>query len=425
MDINDAMMFLRQRDWQKSKPGLFRIRRLLDLMGRPDKRLRFVHVGGTNGKGSFCSMCASVLQESGYKTGLFTSPYIMKFGERWQINSTPITDTDLIHHTELVMKASDEMQDDPPTTFERITAVAMSYFSHEQCDVVVLEVGLGGRFDATNAIETAILSVVMTIDFDHTQVLGTSISEISAEKAGIVKPGVPVLLYPTNNDVETVFLDVCEQKKAPLHLPSFENMKQVSRTYASQTFDYPPFDGLRLSMSGSYQPYNAAMVVEAVGLLREQGMDISDDNVRDGLRKSRWPARFEVIDTTPICVIDGAHNPQSAKMLANDLKAMFCDKRICFVVGVMQDKDYETMFLPLIELMDSVICARPDVPRALDASVMSEFLIKNGVSDVKICPDIDKAMDMAWASGADVVCTAGSLYVAGSARNWACVKGFI
>jgi len=293
MNYEETLKYIHKVSWTGSRPGLSRIETLLSMLGNPEKKLRFIHVAGTNGKGSFCSMCDSVLRKAGYKTGLYTSPYIERFNERITIDGAPISDDDLSTITTYVRKFADTMED-APTEFELITAVAMVAFERFGCDPVVLEVGMGGRLDATNVIREPIMSVITGISLDHTAFLGDSVPAIAKEKAGIIKDGAPVLYGGADEDAAAVIEAVAKEKGS-------EFLRTPRREL---TIDKTEFTGTDLTLSGrkyrigllgTYQPYNAANVVTAVDVLRRRGLDISDEALTEGLAEAKWKGRFELL----------------------------------------------------------------------------------------------------------------------------------
>ena len=289
MNITDALSFIHKTVWLGSKPGLSRTEHLLSLMENPHKNLKFVHVAGTNGKGSTSACIASILKEAGYKVGLYTSPYINVFNERMQINGEMISDNELCTLCEYIKPLSDSMTDDPPTEFELITALAMEYFSRNNCDIVVLEVGMGGELDSTNVIDSPEAAIITAIDLDHTSFLGDTVEKVASAKAGIIKEGTSVALYDCQKSVYDVFENKCRQVGAKLATTGFDKIENVKTYLRYVEFDFGRYKGLKLGLVGSYQPKNASVAITAIEVLREKGYKISDENIYNGLKNVNWP----------------------------------------------------------------------------------------------------------------------------------------
>ncbi len=343
MTYEEALSYIHATDWRGSIPGLSRVTELLSGLGDPQDSLKFIHVGGTNGKGSFCAMLSSILCESGLKVGLFTSPYIEHFRERMMINGEPISENELAFFTEKAGRVADKMND-PPTEFELISAVGMLYFAHNRCDIVLLEVGLGGRLDATNIIKTPVLSVITGIALDHTAILGNTVEEIAGEKAGIIKENVPVLLGTATAESDRAAVEAVIRKKAvecgsELYTTDIAQLKEKSTTIDGSTLDYKEHLDIHIPLLSLYQPKNAANVLQAVDILRRLGFNISEDNIRSGMQKTKWKARFEKLASTPPVFFDGSHNPQGVAQTVRSIKHYFGDEKVILLTGVMADKD--------------------------------------------------------------------------------------
>ena len=554
----DAIEYINTPRWLTSRLGLERIRELLDRLGRPQDRLKFVHVAGTNGKGSTCAFTASILTEAGFKTGLFTSPYVETFHERIRVNGRNISDEDLTAATLRVRECAEAMEaegGEHPTEFELMTAVALVYFARVSCDVVVLEVGLGGRLDSTNVIAAPEVAAIVSIALDHTNLLGNTLAEIAHEKAGIVKTGSIVVSWPQEASAMEVVEDAARRAGDKLVVPDFsllsvgkvtrgaallscgtaleheghtpcsdsprcaaelraehvaphaqelqvgaeggstceagdpareapcsgsprcaaelraEHVAPAQKFQVSSSIDagfggrmpravphepnVPSGTFVRaqdcLSMAyahqtpmsqvesavpmrqffyrgreyatrllGSYQPSNAAMAIEIAGALRERGWEIPDEAIARGIAKTRWPARFEVLDQPagmPTVVIDGGHNPQGAGVLADSLCDVFPDKRPVFLVGILADKDYRSMLREVAPLASAFVCVTPPNPRALDAADLAEAIHETcdelGVSaPIEVAGDFDGAVSCArkLACSEGLICAFGSLY---------------
>ena len=302
MNYEQAMEYIHAVQWAGHKPGLTRTRTLLAALGDPHKKLQFVHVAGTNGKGSTAAMLASCLQAAGYRVGLYTSPFINRFNERIQINGQQIPDEALVALVEQVKPAADAMED-VPTEFEIITALGMLYFAQQQCDIVVLEVGLGGTLDSTNVIETPACAVITALGMDHVKELGPTLADIAAAKAGIIKPGCPVVSYGGAPEADAVLRRVAAQQNAPLTEVDFAKLQITGGDLDAVTFSFDGLDGVRLPLIGSYQPRNAALAITALRVLRQHGWNIPESAIRTGLEQVSWPGRFELLRHSPAFVL--------------------------------------------------------------------------------------------------------------------------
>ena len=373
MGIAETLEYIHSVKWQGSKPGLERTRKLLRALGNPEKQLKFIHVAGTNGKGSTSACIAAVLNRAGYRTGLYTSPYIQCFNERIQVSGEPISDEDLELLTDEIRPFA-ECMEDLPTEFEMITALAMKFFLQKSCDIVVLEVGMGGRLDSTNVIGTPELAVITAMGYDHTRELGPALSDIAGEKAGIIKSGGDVLIYGGEREAESVFERVSEERGARLCKADFSRITKQDISLEYIKFDFKPYGTVMLPLVGVYQPKNAALAISALEILREKGYKISDENILAGLRCVKWPGRFEVLGREPVFILDGAHNPQGIEATADSLRRHFGGRNIIFIVGVMADKDVESMMGHIIPLAEAFIAVKPNHPRAMDAYELAEKL---------------------------------------------------
>ena len=404
MTIEQAMELIHGVAWRGSRPGLTRVRELLHRLGDPQDGLQFVHIAGTNGKGSTAAMLASILRAAGYTTGLFTSPYLERFAERMQVNGVPVPDAEFAAVCEALQPCIAAM-DDPPTEFELVTAAAMLWFRRRGCDVVVLEVGLGGRLDATNVIAAPACAVITNIGLDHTEILGDTLEQIAREKAGILKPGTRAVLH-----------EICAQRGIPLTEADAAAIAPLTDGVDGQTFTYRGAE-YTLPLLGAHQLRNAAVALETVTALRARGWRIPDAAVRAGLAQVRWPARFELLRRAPWFVLDGGHNPQCAQTVADNLARYFPGRRITLLVGVLADKDYPAMLAALDGQAAAYIAATPLSPRALPAAELGDYLKRFG-KPVTICADPAQAAELALAHAApeDVICAVGSLYMAGAIR---------
>ncbi len=411
----EAIEYINGVRWIGSKPGLERITELLRRLGEPQKKLKFVHVAGTNGKGSCAAMLDSVLRAAGYRTGLFTSPYLWRFNERMQVGGRPIGDETLAEITAR-LKPHAEAMADHPTEFEMMTAAALLWYAEERCDIVVLEVGLGGRLDATNVIEAPEVSVIMNIGLDHTELLGDTLEKIAMEKAGIVKPGCPCVLYGQSEGVVETVRAVCAERGAPLRIADFSALRPEFDSLEGQVFSYKN-EPCAIPLLGAHQLKNAAVAIETVEVLRQRGWRIEQEALEHGLYAVSWPARFELLREEPPFVVDGGHNVQCAEAVAAALRRYFPDRKRILLLGVLRDKDVDGILSALAPVGDAFVCVTPDSPRALPAEELAARLRAFG-KPVTVCGSIPEGVSEAQALAGDgaMVCAVGSLYMAGEVR---------
>ena len=406
----DPVAYINEPRWRSSRLGLDRIEELMRLLGNPQDALRFVHVAGTNGKGSTCAFLASILQQAGYKTGLFTSPYIIEFAERIRVDGINISAEDLRNVTWEVRRQACKMQDHP-TEFELMTAVALMYFAKCKCDIVVLEVGLGGRLDSTNVIAAPCVCALTPIALDHMEMLGSTIEQIAFEKAGIIKHGSAVVMAEQELEAQNVIERVCSEKACDLR-----KIDSSALCGVPADFSYKSYRNLKITLCGSYQIQNAALAIEAALALRRCSFEICDEDIRRGLFDTRWPGRFEVVAENPKLIVDGGHNPQGAQALASSFQLNFPGRKVVFIMGVLADKDYPSMIETLLPLARAFVCIEPPNPRALPASDLlqaiyeripqGEALGLETAEDMKTA--VERARLIAGAQG--LVCACGSLY---------------
>ena len=378
MKIDACMAYIHKTLWLGSKPGLSRTRELLARMGNPEKKLKFIHVVGTNGKGSSCAMLSLILSRSGYRVGTFVSPYIVHFNERIQINGAPISDADLCDVVEFVKPHADAMEDSP-TEFELITAVGFEYFTRKGCDIVVLEAGMGGAMDSTNVIETPLVSLFTAIGMDHKDQLGATVEEIARTKAGILKKGTRAVFNGDEAAALPVLEDECQKLEIPLTVPNRNAVRIAESDLTGSTFDYKDYEALRVGLSGIHQVQNAIAVIEVVEALRAQGWAVSEEALRYGLENVRWPARFEVLRRKPFVIFDGAHNLNGVRRLRENVERYFPGKKLVMLMGVMGDKDYNPMLDLMMPLCKRLYTVTPNNPRALPAATLAELGAARGV----------------------------------------------
>lgn len=393
MNYKEAIDYIHSINWQFCKPGLERIDELCKGLDNPQDKLKFIHVAGTNGKGSFCSMLSSVLKEAGYKVGLYTSPYITKFNERMAINGKPVSNKELTEITQKVKCVADKMED-KPTEFELVTAIAFEYFCKNKCDYVVLECGLGGRLDSTNIISTSVLSVITGISLDHTSILGDTIEKIAYEKAGIIKEGVPVLWCGENEEAKKVICEVAKNRHSPVYFSDHDEIIIKKSTFDETFFDYKSFRNVTIKLLGKYQPVNCANVLEAISVLSSNGISIDYPAIIDGLSKAEWHARFEKLQVNPLVIFDGAHNPEGVDASVDSIKDYFGSGKVYVLTGVMADKDYPYMAKKISTVASRVYTITPDNPRALPSEEYSKVYTSLG-TPAKSYKNIKSAMECA------------------------------
>ena len=417
MELEQALAFIHGTDWKGSRLGLERMRELMRRLGEAQDHLKFIHVAGTNGKGSTSTMLASILTAAGYKTGLYTSPHLVRVNERFRIDGSDIPDAALCRAAEAVKEATDGMAD-TPTDFEILTAMGFWYFAAEKCDVVVLEVGLGGRLDATNVIKPPEAAVITNIGLEHTAVLGCTLSGIAREKAGIIKPGTTAVTYPVNTAVDAVYREICAERNAAWRGAAFDTLREREHSLTGQRFDYKDEKDLTLHLLGAHQRRNAALAIETVGVLREKGWRIPESALREGLSAARWEARFELLRTNPPVIADGAHNPQCVEALARSLDEYLPGEKVVFLLGVLADKNYEAMLARLLPYGKKFFCLTPDSPRALSADALCACLRAKG-ADAVSCATAEEGVRRAIeeSGGETPVVACGSLYLMGEIRE--------
>jgi dihydrofolate synthase/folylpolyglutamate synthase len=421
MNYNEAIEYIHSTHKYGWKLGLTNITKLLELMGNPHRKLKYVHIAGTNGKGSTTAFISSILIEAGYRVGIFTSPYLERFTERMKVNKLEIPGEEFSRITEFVKGKVDIMLargDSHPTEFEIVTAIAFQYFHDSNCDIVVLEVGLGGRFDSTNVIDTPLVSVITSISYDHMNILGNSLEKIAFEKAGIIKSGGDVVIFPQAEEVERVLENICSERKAKPYMVDFKSIKPVDFNDRGQIFHYNNYEFLRIALLGDHQIKNAVIALKVCEILRNKGFDINEKSIRKGLANAKWPGRFELLRRQPAFIIDGAHNPEGVKTFCDTLKKYFPNGRKIFIVGVLKDKDYKSMLELVIPFSDVFITITPANDRAIPAKDLAVF-ISGYCKNVLVSDTIKDAVktSLEIADSCDVICAFGSLYFIGEVRK--------
>ncbi len=378
MTYEQALEYIHSVVWKGSRPGLARITELLEKLNNPQNGLRFIHIAGTNGKGSNSAMLESVLRAAGYKTGLFVSPYIKHFNERICVCGKPISDEDLANATEIVRPFAQSMAD-APTEFELITAIGLVHFLKEKCDVVVLETGMGGRLDSTNVIRDPLACVITGIAMDHTAFLGDTVEKIAAEKAGIVKAGSPVIWGGYDKGARAVIENKAREMGSAFFAAEDTPMTVKEMTFSGTLVDYGAHTDVRIPLLGTYQPQNLATVLTTLDVLRTRGLSISKEAELAGLAAVRWRGRFEKLCDTPLIFSDGAHNPEGIAAAAKGIRHYFPDRPVALLTGVMADKDYTDMVATLAPLTCRVFTLTPNNPRSLAAADYAAVYQKEGV----------------------------------------------
>ncbi|MCI6854276.1 MAG: bifunctional folylpolyglutamate synthase/dihydrofolate synthase [Firmicutes bacterium] len=409
--------------------GLERMNSLLKLLGNPQDDLKIIHVAGTNGKGSICRYIYSVLQAGGYKTGLYTSPFLEVFNERIELDGKYISNEDLAVYTDRVLKCVETMTqrgEQSPTEFEVVTAIAFLYFKEKGCDYAIMEVGLGGSGDSTNVCKAPLISVIASISYDHTDRLGNTLAEIAGEKAGIIKEGCPVVTSAEAPEA----LEVIERKAEELGCMYFET-RHVPYTVKSQDLGGSVFDvniqgvtyeNLEISMLGEHQIKNAICALAALSIIEERGdVSLHRDDIYKGFKAAKQIGRLEVMsaqEKVPVVIIDGAHNPDGAASLRKAMKEYMPDKKILMVTGMLADKDTESILREFTAITDRFIATEPENPRKLDAESLQAKIEAMGASCESI-PDCREAVKAAAERGKDfdAVLYAGSLYMIGAIRG--------
>ena len=417
LTADEVVEYIHSITWLGSKPGLERTQDLLALMGNPEKKLKFVHIAGTNGKGSTAAMTANILKEAGYRVGLFTSPCIYKFNERIQVNGQHISDQDLADVTNFVRPLAASMADHP-TEFELVSCIGFEYFARQNCEIVVLEVGMGGAWDSTNVIEVPEIAVLTNIGLDHTDFLGTTLEEIAETKSGILKEGGDAILYPGQPEVEATVERICKERNVNLQKADFDSIRLISHSLEGQVFDHGNRLGLQLPLLGVHQLHNAAMVLTIADTLIAKGYHITEEHIRQGIATVTWPGRFDIARKDPLFIIDGGHNPQCIEALVENIKDYLAGRKVIALTGVLADKDYAEMYKPAMPLIEEFVCITPPSPRRLDAGLLAQYLMEQGVkaTPCQTIPEgVKTAMEKAGQEG--VVLCFGSLYSIGEIRD--------
>lgn len=399
--------------------GLTKVEEILKAIGDPHREIQAVHIGGTNGKGSTAAMIASILQKEGYCVGLYTSPHLVRFTERMKVNGKEIDREEVANLTDWLRKRVEAAGIAPPFTFfDFTTAMAFYYFMQKMVDVVVLEVGLGGRLDSTNVVDP-LLSIITNIGKDHEDVLGKGVLKIAREKAGIIKENRPLITAATQPRVLGLFANICKEKRAPFYQvgKDFRSIPAKERRFHYEGLHRKLWD-LSLNLSGPHQILNATTALGAIEVLDELGYRVSNDAMIEGLREVDWPGRLEMVRSSPRVLLDGAHNPDGALSLREALEKEFHYHRLILIIGIMRDKDFHSILHSLSPIADHIILTQPGTDRAASPDVLRRALGRNG-KKVEVIQDLRQAIGrgLSLAGDDDLLCITGSLYMVGEARS--------
>jgi dihydrofolate synthase/folylpolyglutamate synthase len=395
-------------------PGLSNIENLCEALGNPQKDLKFVHIAGTNGKGSTLAYISTVLKKAGYKVGRYVSPTIFEYRERIQINGRPISQKALCTWAERMKETCDALcaaGKPHPTSFEAETALAFAYFKEQGCDIVVMECGMGGRLDATNIIQNTLVSVLASISMDHMQYLGKTIEAIAGEKTGIIKAGCRVVTAMQEEAVLQVIEEKAAEYGCPVTVANLNEVKKIRYGLEKQRFDYGVWKNLEITLSGNHQIGNALLAIKVLEELNSLGYNITEKALRNGLKETKWPGRFTVVEKKPYFIVDGAHNADAAKKLAQTIEFYFTNKRIIFIMGILRDKEYETIIELTHAYADQIITvATPGNARAMSSYELAAEVAKVH-PNVTAADSIEEAVEISYllAGKEDVIIAFGSL----------------
>lgn len=422
MNYKEARVYLDEVSKYGSVLGLESMRELLHRLGDPQNELKFIHISGTNGKGSVLAYLSTILSGAGYRTGRYISPTLFSYRERIQVDGEYIEKESLACHVTAIAAAAEDMQKaglPSPTVFEIETALAFLYFKEKRCDIVTLEVGCGGLLDATNVITTTVMEVIASISMDHTDLLGDTLAKIAAQKAGIIKPDTMVVSAQQKSEAAQVIEDTCKEQHCTLQMVDESKISNVHYGAEGQTFSYKTWENVAISLAGSYQIKNAALALEGVEALRKLGYALSDQQVREGLLHTAWRGRFTTLRRDPTVIIDGAHNPAAALELKESLERYFPGKTLYFVMGMFKDKDYAQVIDLTAPLARHIITVEtPGNPRAMPARELAEAVGKVNPSVEwadSVAHGVEKALAMAGKE--DAVIVFGSLSFLGEAAD--------
>ncbi len=426
MNYKECIHYLEEEVGFASCPGLERIEALCQKLGNPEQKIPAVHVAGTNGKGSAVAMLSSILTAAGYRVGTYTSPHLERYNERYLINGREISDANFAREISLMKAICAELAAEGkeiPTLFEMLTGAAFHYFVEQKVDLMILEVGLGGKYDATNIITSPLLSLIMSISMDHTDFLGNTIEQIAAEKAGIIKKNCPVVLYSQEDIVYNIVKNVATQLGAPFFCPYDTEITVTSQTMEGTIFSVKnkrmAYNALELPLLGSHQIANCVAVLEACAVLQGNGLFLPEEAIKTGIKNVHWAGRMEICGKNPLVILDGAHNADGILQLANSLAIYFKDKKVTLILGVLGDKEYHKMAEEILPFAHSVILTEPHSERKLDV-----FSLARSISDftgqVYTEKEIEQAYEKAYSITEEngIILCCGSLYMIGAMRTY-------
>ena len=417
MNYEQAIDYIEQTDTPRQRYGLEKLKQALHRMGDPQEKVPYVHIAGTNGKGSTASMLSSILNHAGLRCGLYTSPHLQRYNERFQIAGEPISDEQLIQSVQRVQQVCEQLGG-TPIVFEVLTLMAFELFARLDCQIAVLEVGIGGRLDSTNCIPSPQAAVVTQLGLDHTETLGDTIEQIAWQKGGIAKPGSRLVIAAQQEEAMEVVRQICRQEDCAFCVADPKRMQLLSSTLKGQRVLDEHFGELLIPLAGGHQIKNAANVLCTVEQLVQRGWKIPTEAVRDGLAAAKWSARFELLDESPYFILDGGHNPQCVQAAMDALEQFFPGKKAVILTGMMQDKDTEQMLEQMAEHAACFVCLHPDSPRALSAEQLAQQVKERFGLPVFCCESIAQGVALAREkAGSDgLVCALGSLYLAAEVR---------
>ena len=426
MDYKESLKYIEETHKFGIRLGLDNMSKLLELLGNPQDKLNVIHVAGTNGKGSTCSFITSILKECGYKVGLYTSPYLETFTERIRINGENIPEEDVARIVTLIREKIEQMVSEGysyPTEFEIVTTMAFYYYCEQEVDFVALEVGLGGRYDATNIIKKSDVSVITSISLDHVGILGDTVAKIAYEKGGIIKENGVAVVYDQSDEAKNVIKDICKEKNAKYIEVKFDDINVKQSDINSQVYDCSimgqRYEDLEIQLIGDHQINNSMLALSAIEVLKElKNLNLNEEDIRKGLLNTRWPGRIEKIMDKPTFIIDGAHNEDGARSLAKAIAKNFNGKKATLLIGMLEDKDIDGVLEILMPYFNKVITTTPDNDRAINCETLKEKISKY-VDDVVAISNIEDAVNYTLrnAKEDDVIISAGSLYMIGTVRT--------
>lgn len=420
MKYEEALEAIKLKEYTDSRVGLVNITKLLEESGNPQNKLKIIHVAGTNGKGSICNYLQNMLMAAGYSVGLYTSPSLKEFNERIRIDHDDISDEDLLDLTRRLNSQLTQTKA-TPSFFEWITTLAFHYFYEKQPDFVILEVGLGGRLDATNVIEAPLISIISPIGLDHQEYLGDSLGAIAGEKAGIIKANIPVVLYPgQSSEVSDVIEAKAKEMNASLILPNMQQFKIISVKADEQVFAYKGLHSLKMHTIGVNQFHNAVVAVEAILTLRDRDeIDIADEHIKEGIEQSKWPGRFEKMLDKPTFIVDGAHNSEGVASLKENIETYYPHAKVTAIIGALNDKNFSEMIQLIDPVVDHYYVVSPKNKRTLSIAEMKAQMNHVTQKEIRALSSLEESVHEAMntASPESVIVCFGSLYLVSECRE--------